>query len=149
MSLACTLLTSSMFFKGFGNFGNVYEGTWSNRENIVKKVAIKEFKQKNTVTDMINEILTGASLNHENLVEFLGISLESNSIILELMEGGQLLSFLRLNDGKLTQREQLGFCFDIVKGCAYIEEMKFVHRDLAARNCLLTSKDSQNRKVST
>ena len=84
-----------MFFKGFGNFGNVYEGTWSNRENIVKKVAIKEFKQKNTVTDMINEILTGASLNHENLVEFLGISLESNSIILELMEGGQLLSFLR------------------------------------------------------
>ena len=136
-----------MFFKGFGNFGNVYEGAWTNRENIVKKVAIKEFKQKNTVTDMINEILTGASLNHENLVEFLGISLESNSIILELMEGGQLLSFLRLNDGKLTQREQLGFCFDIVKGCAYIEEMKFVHRDLAARNCLLTSKDSQNRKV--
>ena len=102
-----------MFFKGFGNFGNVYEGTWTNRENIVKKVAIKEFKQKNTVTDMINEILTGASLNHENLVEFLGISLESNSIILELMEGGQLLSFLRLNDGKLTQREQLGFCFDM------------------------------------
>ena len=137
-----------MFLTGVGSFGNVYEGTWSNNKNGVKKVAIKQFKQKNTVADMIKEIHTGTSLKHENLIEFLGISLESNAIILELMEGGQLLSFLRLNDGKLTLREQLGFCFDIVKGCAYMEEMKFVHRDLAARNCLLTSKDSQNRKVS-
>ena len=35
----------------------------------------------------------------------------------------------------------VAFCFDIVKGCAYIEEKKFVHRDLAARNCLLTLKE--------
>ena len=82
-------------------------------------------------------------------LRFSALGILANIRLEPVMEGGQLLSFLRLNDGKLTLREQLGFCFDIVKGCAYIEEMKFVHRDLAARNCLLTTKDSQNRKVCT
>ena len=97
---------------------------------------------------MMKEIHAASTLKHENLVEFLGICLESNAIILELMEGGQMLSFLRLNAESLKLRDMLEFCFDIVKGCAYIEEKKFVHRDLAARNCLLTLKDSQNIKVS-
>ena len=138
-----------VYLTGFGNFGYVYKGTWSNRENgVLTKVAIKQFKQKKIATDMLKEMHAGTALKHENLVEFLGICLESNAIILELMEGGQLLAFLRhSNINMLTLRDQLEFCYDIVKGCAYIEEMKFVHRDLAARNCLLTSKDSQNRKV--
>ena len=38
---------------------------------------------------------------------------------------------------------------DIVKGCSYLENMKFVHRDLAARNCLLTSTNDKLRKVDT
>ena len=37
--------------------------------------------------------------------------------------------------------------YDIVKGCAYLEQMKCVHRDLAARNCMLTSDDKNYRKV--
>ena len=138
-----------VYLTGFGNFGYVYKGTWSNRENgVLTKVAIKQFKQKKIATDMLKEMHAGTALKHENLVEFLGICLESNAIILELMEGGQLLAFLRhSNINMLTLRDQLEFCYDIVKGCAYIEEMKFVHRDLSARNCLLTSKDYQNRKV--
>lgn len=29
---------------------------------------------------------------------------------------------------------------DVAKGCAYLEEHRFIHRDIAARNCLLTTK---------
>ena len=96
---------------------------------------------------MMKEIHAASTLKHENLVEFLGICLDGNAIILELMEGGQMLSYLRKNSETLKLREMLEFCFDIVKGCAYMEEQKFAHRDLAARNCLLTLNDSQNRKV--
>ena len=119
-----------------------------NKEKGSIKIAIKVFNERNTSTAMMKEIHAASTLKHENLVEFLGICLESNAIILELMEGGQMLSFLRLNAESLKLRDMLEFCFDIVKGCAYIEEKKFVHRDLAARNCLLTLKDSQNIKVS-
>ena len=95
----------------------------------------------------MKEIHAASQLKHENLVEFLGICLEGNAIILELMDGGQMLSFLKLNAETLKLRDMLEFCLDIVNGCAYMEEKKIVHRDLAARNCLLTFKGSQNRKV--
>ena len=91
------------------------------------------------MTDVLKEVYAASKLNHENVVEFLGICFEWNAVIFELMEGGQLLSYLKTNGHGLKEREIVGFCFDIAKGCAYLEEMKFVHRDLAARNCLLTS----------
>ena len=99
------------------------------------------------MTDVLKEVYAASKLNHENVVEFLGICFEWNAVIFELMEGGQLLSYLKTSGHGLRKSDIGGICYDIVKGCAYLEEMKFIHRDLAARNCLLTSTNPLIRTV--
>ena len=92
--------------------------------------------------------MVSSSLKHENIVEFLGICTEPNNmIILEFMEGGQLLHFLQSKQQQFSTSDLIEMVYDVCKGCAYMELMKFIHRDLAARNCLLTSTDPLNRKV--
>ena len=102
-------------------------------------------------TDFFKEAIAACELNHENIVEFLGIVKKPNDmIIFEYMEGGQLLNYLKVNqrmENPLPISDMIEILIDICKGCAYMELMKFVHRDLAARNCLLTSTDPMKRKV--
>lgn len=67
-------------------------------------------------------------------------------ILLELMAGGDLKTFLRETrprldqPSSLTMVDLLNVARDIAKGCQYLEENQFIHRDIAARNCLLTCK---------
>lgn len=97
---------------------------------------------------------------HDHIIRLLGVCLDAdpNFILLELMEGGDLLSYLRNSRPQL--RSQLGvvsaplglgdlvsMCVDVAKGCCYLEELHFVHRDLAARNCLVSSLDPNYRVV--
>ena len=49
--------------------------------------------------------------------------------------------------GCFSTSDLIEMIFDVCKGCAYMESIKFVHRDLAARNCLLTSTNPLIRKV--
>ena len=87
-----------------------------------------------------------ANFEHENIVELIGICLDNdpNFLILELMEGGDLLTYLRIcrpTSARQCSRLSLGdlvdMCLDVAKGCAYLESIHFVHRDIAARNCLI------------
>ena len=104
-------------------------------------------KETTAYADFFKEAAIASKLKHENIVEFLGICLDQNSIILELMEGGQLRDYLKSNRNDLSLWDLVKISHDIVKGCVYLERNMFVHRDLAARNCLLTSTDSNSRKV--
>ena len=98
--------------------------------------------------EFFKEALTVSKLKHENIVQFYGIILDiEDCLIMEFMGGGELLDYLKSNGRSLTFDDQIKMCFDIVKGCTYLEEKKFVHRDLAARNCLLSSSDPTERIV--
>ncbi len=112
------------------------------------KVAIKTLKKRESNVEFLKEAKTASSLKHDNIVDLIGVCLENNFIILELMEGGDLLTYLKAMRRYLTVWDLVDMCHDVAKGCAYLERMHFVHRDLAARNCLLTSTDPANRKVS-
>ena len=108
-------------------------------------MAIKVLKDETDYKEFFKEAFAASELNHENIIDFLGICfVPTNMIIFEFMEGGELLTYLRCNEEKgLTGADLIEMIFDVCKGCAYMELMKFIHRDLAARNCLLTL----NRKV--
>uniref|UniRef100_G1SJ95 Tyrosine-protein kinase receptor n=1 Tax=Oryctolagus cuniculus TaxID=9986 RepID=G1SJ95_RABIT len=140
---------------GSGAFGEVYEGTAVDILGAGSgeiKVAVKTLKKGSTDQEKI-EFLKEAHLmskfNHPNILKQLGVCLlnEPQYIILELMEGGDLLTYLRkarmttFHGPLLTLVDLVDMCVDISKGCVYLEQMHFIHRDLAARNCLVSVKD--------
>ncbi|XP_009680007.2 proto-oncogene tyrosine-protein kinase ROS isoform X4 [Struthio camelus] len=148
---------------GSGAFGEVYEGT---AVDILadgsgeSKVAVKTLKKGATdheKSEFLKEAHLMSKFDHPHILKLLGVCLlnEPQYLILELMEGGDLLSYLRgarkqkLQSPLLTVTDLLDICLDICKGCVYLEKMHFIHRDLAARNCLVSVKeyDSCSRVV--
>ncbi|XP_054425844.1 proto-oncogene tyrosine-protein kinase ROS [Pteronotus mesoamericanus] len=140
---------------GSGAFGEVYEGTAVDilgAGSGETKVAVKTLKKGSTDQEKI-EFLKEAHLmskfNHPNILKQLGVCLlnEPQYIILELMEGGDLLTYLRkarmtkFHGPLLTLVDLVDLSVDIAKGCVYLEQLHFIHRDLAARNCLVSVND--------
>ena len=60
-------------------------------------------------------------------------------IVMELVDGGSLLTFLRRHGGRESQKTLVRMCADASAGMEYLESVKCIHRDLAARNCLVGS----------
>ncbi|KAM7375897.1 hypothetical protein PAMP_005659 [Pampus punctatissimus] len=136
---------------GHGAFGEVYEGQvlGMSGDNSPMQVAIKtlpEICSEQDEMDFLMEALIMSKFSHENIVRCIGVSLNilPRFILLELMTGGDMKSFLRQNrpraaqTSSLSMRELLRMARDIACGCRYLEENHFIHRDIAARNCLLT-----------
>ncbi|KAI2654442.1 ALK tyrosine kinase receptor [Labeo rohita] len=110
-----------------------------NGENTAMQVAIKtlpEICSEQDEMDFLMEALIMSKFSHQNIVRCIGVSLQilPRFILLELMTGGDMKTFLRLN----RPRTLLHMARDIALGCRYLEENHFIHRDIAARNCLLT-----------
>ena len=76
---------------------------------------------------------------------------EANYLVFEFMGGPPLRDYLKdlQQTNHQSVKDLVDFCFDICKGCAYLELMQCIHRDLAARNCMLTSTDPLLMKVSS
>uniref|UniRef100_A0A3Q2DIP6 Tyrosine-protein kinase receptor n=1 Tax=Cyprinodon variegatus TaxID=28743 RepID=A0A3Q2DIP6_CYPVA len=138
---------------GHGAFGEVYEGLAVGipGEPSPLQVAVKtlpEVCSEQDELDFLMEALIISKFNHQNIVRCVGVSLQAmpRFILLELMTGGDLKSFLRETrprldqPSSLTMIDLLNVARDIAKGCQYLEENQFIHRDIAARNCLLTCK---------
>lgn len=103
----------------------------------------------NEKLEFIQEAKLMTQFRHPHILQLLGICVDTDPccLLLELMDGGDLLSYLRSNRPHLgssvvlRMSDLLKMCVDVAKGCVYLEEMHFVHRDLAARNCLVRLMD--------
>ncbi|MBN3310608.1 PTK6 kinase, partial [Amia calva] len=123
---------------GTGYFADVYQGMWKNQV----KVAIKVLKCNESMDfkefQMETQILKG--LRHKHLISLLAIctSEEPFYIVTELMEKGNLLNFLRGDEGKqLDVVSLLDMASQVADGMSYLESQNKIHRDLAARNVLV------------
>ncbi|GLG92594.1 Protein sevenless [Gryllus bimaculatus] len=138
---------------GQGAFGEVYQGFYRHRSGdaVEMPVAVKTLPELSTnqaETDFLMEALIMSKFNHPNIVHFIGVCFDKHPrfIVLELLAGGDLKTFLRESRPKperpspLTMRDLLRCAIDVAKGCDYMENNRFIHRDIAARNCLLTTK---------
>ena len=163
-------------FLGSGAFGEVYEGVVDSEDGVETKIAVKTLRKGATDIEKI-EFLKEAKLmwnfKHEHILNLNAICLDNdpNFLILELMEAGDLLSYLRAHRPKglnqsISLLDLVQMCLDVAKGsfhlhahkfkndpylyllgCEYLEQLHYVHRDLAARNCLVSSSDPSKRRV--
>lgn len=111
--------------------------------------------------DFLKEAKLMGNFKHAHILQLLAVCLDGpNSLILELMEAGDLRTYLKskrpetdslsglvASPSSLTMDDLLSICCDVAKGCKYLEDMHFIHRDLAARNCLVSSHDRKTRQV--
>ncbi|XP_051156812.1 tyrosine-protein kinase Fer isoform X1 [Leptopilina boulardi] len=124
---------------GRGNFGDVYKAQLKSckTEVAVKtcKVTLPDEQKKKFLQE--GRILK--QYDHPNIVKLIGICVQKQPImiVMELVPGGSLLTYLKNNKNTITQKEQLRMCKDAAAGMRYLESKSCIHRDLAARNCLV------------
>ncbi|XP_031635662.1 tyrosine-protein kinase CSK isoform X2 [Contarinia nasturtii] len=120
---------------GKGEFGDVMLGILRG-----EKVAVKMLKDDGAAQKFLAEASVMTTLEHENLVRFIGLVFNSKHIYLvtEYMSKGSLVDYLRSRGRQhITKKDQINFAYDTCSGMEYLECKKVVHRDLAARNVLI------------
>ncbi|XP_055907238.1 uncharacterized protein LOC129942366 [Eupeodes corollae] len=121
---------------GKGEFGDVMLGILRS-----DKVAVKMLKDDGAAQKFLAEASVMTTLEHENLVKFIGLVFTSKHIYLvtEYMSKGSLVDYLRSRGRQhITKKDQINFAYDTSSGMEYLEAKKVVHRDLAARNVLIS-----------
>ncbi|KAJ6240256.1 map/microtubule affinity-regulating kinase [Anaeramoeba flamelloides] len=131
---------------GKGNFGKVKLAKHIPTNEIVAMKIInkqKQFLTEKTKTHLFREMEILRQLNHPNLIEVYEIFEDAENwyIIMEYIEGGELLDFLSQKK-RLKESLTRKFFAQIVSGISYCHSKNIVHRDLKLENLLLT-KDHQ------
>src|SRR5262249_4283915 len=134
------------FFAGSGEFGAVYKGSWMGTPVALKSLkddsAVREFEQEAEVLRSVRVLLTPlssshihnrSSLNHPNVVRFLGLyasraPASKTYIVTEFLAFGALPSLLRNNRADITLQHLLSMAVDTAKGMTYLESMSVIHR---------------------
>jgi len=144
--------------KSILNVSQVFQGNAMDLEGPgITPVAIKMLRKdasSQEKTEFLQEARLMSHFRHKHVLRLLGVCLDPLLLVLELMEVGDLLKYLRENrvlqptdPSALRLQDLLSMCEDVARGCRYLEELHFVHRDLACRNCLVSARDRENRVV--
>ncbi|XP_052604713.1 interleukin-1 receptor-associated kinase 4 isoform X2 [Peromyscus californicus insignis] len=127
---------------GEGGFGVVYKGCVNNRTVAVKKLgAMVEISTEELKQQFDQEIKVMAKCQHENLVELLGFSSDSDDLCLvyAYMPNGSLLDRLSCLDGTppLSWHMRCKIAQGAADGISFLHENHHIHRDIKSANILL------------
>ena len=129
---------------GKGSFARVY--LVQNKENS-KKYAVKAFSKEYLLSQdkgkesLINEVEVMQKLKHEFIMNLEEVHESKNSIylVLELLEGGELLNYIS-HQKHLSLKDCHRIMFCILSSLEYMAGKKIMHRDLKPDNMILKKK---------
>lgn len=108
------------------------------------KAFSKEYllSQRKGKDSLLNEIEIMRDLDQENLMKLHEIHESQNSVylILELLEGGELLDYIKSQQGRIKLHEYKHIIKSILKALRYMNSRLIMHRDLKPENMILKHK---------
>ncbi|XP_030269319.1 tyrosine-protein kinase Fes/Fps [Sparus aurata] len=124
---------------GRGNFGEVYSGHLRSDNTPVAVKSCKENLAPEHKSKFLMEARILKQYDHPNVVRLIGVCTQKQPIyiIMELIRGGDFLTYLRNESHSLTPKMLVKMTENVASGMEYLESKKCIHRDLAARNCLV------------
>ncbi|KAI5764905.1 FES protein [Gulo gulo luscus] len=128
---------------GRGNFGEVFSGRLRADNTLVAVKSCRETLPPDLKAKFLQEARILKQYNHPNIVRLIGVCTQKQPIyiVMELVQGGDFLTFLRTEGSRLRMKTLLQMVGDAAAGMEYLESKCCIHRDLAARNCLVTEKN--------
>ncbi|RLN57456.1 hypothetical protein BBP00_00007510, partial [Phytophthora kernoviae] len=130
-----------------GAYGEVYAGFF-NDERVAIKILLPEMRKSvKHVNAFLTEVKMMATLNHERIVQFIGVAWDSLidlCVLSEYMEGGDLRSLLttyeELNFPVGFDRSKARIALHVAHALTYLHSLStpVLHRDLKSKNILLT-----------
>ncbi|KAG8456325.1 hypothetical protein GDO86_002204 [Hymenochirus boettgeri] len=123
---------------GKGNFGEVFKGTLKDKTPVAVKTCKEDLPQELKLK-FLSEARILKQYDHGNIVKLIGVCTQRQPIyiVMELVPGGDFLSFLRKRKDDMKTKQLVKFSLDAASGMAYLDSKNCIHRDLAARNCLV------------
>lgn len=127
---------------GMGGMAVVYKATDKMLNRFVAvKILREEFKENEEFIRRFKvESQAAASLSHQNIVQIYDVGEEDglHYIVMELLEGETLKSYMNSKDGKLSRREATNFSMQICRALEHAHSKHVVHRDIKPQNIVLT-----------
>uniref|UniRef100_A0A3B5L4W1 non-specific protein-tyrosine kinase n=1 Tax=Xiphophorus couchianus TaxID=32473 RepID=A0A3B5L4W1_9TELE len=115
---------------GKGNFGEVFKGTLQRDKVPVAVKTCKEDLPPELKIRFLSEARILKQYNHPNIVKLIGVCTQRQPIyiVMELVPGGDFLSFLRKKKDELKTKQLVRFAVDAAAGMAYLESKNCIHR---------------------
>ena len=127
---------------GMGGMAVVYKATDKMLgRNVAIKILREEFKENEEFIRRFKvESQAAASLSHQNIVQIYDVGEEDgiHYIVMELLEGETLKSYINSKEGKLSRREAMNFSMQICRALEHAHSKHVVHRDIKPQNIVLT-----------
>ncbi|KAF7828826.1 G-box-binding factor 1 [Senna tora] len=135
---------------GEGPHSTVYEGWYESRAVAVKVILPSTTSEVNRKLKekFQREVKLLSKLKHQNIVQFIGASVEPRMMIItELVRGGSLQKYLSdLYPMRLDLKQSISYALDISRAMEVLHSTGIIHRDLKPDNLLLTE-DKQHIKI--
>eukprot|EP00559_Dactyliosolen_fragilissimus_P008567 CAMPEP_0184872280 /NCGR_PEP_ID=MMETSP0580-20130426/41195_1 /TAXON_ID=1118495 /ORGANISM="Dactyliosolen fragilissimus" /LENGTH=684 /DNA_ID=CAMNT_0027375049 /DNA_START=356 /DNA_END=2406 /DNA_ORIENTATION=- len=127
---------------GHGSFGVVHVGMNERNGSLmaIKCLNIPSSSSSNTMEDLQREIDVMQSLDHPNIVRYMGAEIDHSKHMLyifqEWVPGGSVSSLIK-NFGPFSTTVVRSYLYQILRGLEYLHQNKILHRDIKGGNILV------------
>uniref|UniRef100_M4C5R4 Protein kinase domain-containing protein n=1 Tax=Hyaloperonospora arabidopsidis (strain Emoy2) TaxID=559515 RepID=M4C5R4_HYAAE len=127
-----------------GAFGEVWLCRYASKQVAVKRLLQSKKPTFRETEAFTSEIQLTASLDHPNIVRFIGVcwsSLENLAMVEEYLSRGDLQNYLQQNSDLMTWAcDKIDMAIGVARAIACLHGRRVIHRDIKARNVLLTKR---------